>query len=93
LLIRVPLAAMIEVDFPKTRPRLSRGLARRRRAAQRRQALSDRQYRHHRERRAAAGADHPLCAGVAGVRSLVTSFEEAARHLDAPRLADDLDLY
>ncbi len=45
LLIRIPLSAMQEVDFPRRGSGLSRGLARRRGAAQRRAAVAGRQSR------------------------------------------------
>ena len=93
LLIRVPLAAMIEVDFPKRGP----GYLEVSRADE---ALRNAVKLYLIDNMIMTENDVPLPpptiryarVSLASDRSF-TSYEEARAHLDAPRLADDLDLY
>jgi hypothetical protein len=93
LLIRVPLAAMIEVDFPKRGP----GYLEVSRADE---ALRNAVKLYLIDNFRITENDVPLPAptiryarvSLPSDRSF-TSYEEARAHLDSPRLADDLDLY
>ena len=94
LLVRVPLAAMREVDVPRARPRLPRSRARRRRAARRGQPVDRRQRRGLRGRHRVSPT---RSSSTRAYRSHPTgpsaSYEEALAHLKGPRLPESMDLY